>query len=81
MQDRNNSYMLVACTAGTLIGLIFVVISLGAEHAKSGNEARTRTSSRLFLFISQVCFDRPRNTGAGPERAPSQYSWCDRSAG
>ena len=52
MQDWNNSYMLVSSTAETLIGLIFVVISLGAE---SGNEDRTRTSSRRFLFISQVC--------------------------
>jgi hypothetical protein len=55
MQDWNNSYMLVSSTAETLICLIFVVTSLGAEHAKSGNEDRTRTSSRRFLFISQVC--------------------------
>jgi hypothetical protein len=37
MQDWNNFYMLVRSGAGTLIGLSFVVISLSAEHAKSGD--------------------------------------------
>ena len=35
-------YTLIGATAGTLIGLIFVVVSLGADHAKAGDEHRTR---------------------------------------
>jgi hypothetical protein len=42
MPDWNNFYMLVGGVAGTLIGLIFVVISLGAERPKSGDQDRTR---------------------------------------
>jgi hypothetical protein len=48
MPDWDNFYMLVGSTAGTLIGLIFVVISLGADHAKSGDEDRTR------IFVTPV---------------------------
>ena len=33
-------YTLIGATAGTLIGLIFVVVSLGADHAKAGDEHR-----------------------------------------
>ena len=48
MPDWNNFYMLIGGTAGTLIGLIFVVISLGAERAKSGDQDRTR------IFVTPV---------------------------
>ena len=35
-------YTLVGSTAATLIGLIFVVVSLGADNAKAGDEHRAR---------------------------------------
>jgi hypothetical protein len=38
MDDWDNFYMLVGGTAGTLIGLIFVVITLGIDHAKEGDD-------------------------------------------
>jgi lipid-A-disaccharide synthase-like uncharacterized protein len=42
MEGWSDFYQLIGATAGTLIGLIFVVVSLGAEHAKTGDEHRTR---------------------------------------
>ena len=48
MDDWDNFYMLAGGTAGTLIGLIFVVITLGIDHAKAGDEIRTR------LFVAPV---------------------------
>jgi hypothetical protein len=33
--------MLAGGTAGTLIGLIFIVITLGMEHSKAGDDVRT----------------------------------------
>ena len=42
MDDWDNFYMLAGGTAGTLIGLIFVVITLGIDHAQEGDEARAR---------------------------------------
>lgn len=44
--------MLVGGTAGTLIGLIFVVITLGMDHARKGGEARTR----LYVTPTLVYF-------------------------
>ena len=41
MPNWDNFYMLVGGTAGTLIGLIFVVLSFGAERAKAGDEDLT----------------------------------------
>jgi hypothetical protein len=41
-------FMLAGATAGTLIGLIFVVITLGAGHGIDGDETRTR------LFITPI---------------------------
>jgi peptidoglycan/LPS O-acetylase OafA/YrhL len=38
MADWSDFYTLIGSTAATLIGLIFVVISLGADHAKAGDE-------------------------------------------
>jgi hypothetical protein len=42
--------LLHACggTAGTLIGLIFIVVTLGMEHSKAGDEVRTR------LFVTPI---------------------------
>jgi len=48
MPNWDNFYLLVGGTAGTLIGLIFVVLSLGAERGKAGDQDRTR------IFISPV---------------------------
>lgn len=48
MPNWDNFYMLVGGTAGTLIGLIFVVISFGGEHAKAGDQDRTR------IFVTPV---------------------------
>jgi hypothetical protein len=42
MEGWSDFYQLIGATAGTLIGLIFVVVSLGADHAKAGDEHRTR---------------------------------------
>jgi hypothetical protein len=46
MDDWDNFYMLAGGTAGTLIGLVFVVITLGINHAKAGDEMRTRLFAR-----------------------------------
>ena len=48
MADWHNFYMLAGGTAGTLIGLIFIVITLGMEHSKAGDEVRTR------LFVNPI---------------------------
>src|SRR5919108_3859603 len=48
MDDWDNFYMLAGGTGGTLIGIIFVVITLGMEHAKEGDELRTR------LFVTPI---------------------------
>jgi len=42
MEGWSDFYTLISSTAATLIGLIFVVISLGADHAKKGDEHRLR---------------------------------------
>jgi hypothetical protein len=48
MDDWDGFYTLTGGTAGTLIGLIFVVITLGMEHAKEGDTDRTR------LFVTPI---------------------------
>jgi hypothetical protein len=48
MGDWSNFYLLIGGTAGTLIGLIFVVFSLGIERAQAGDGARTR------LFVTPI---------------------------
>jgi hypothetical protein len=48
MDDWDGFYTLAGSTAGTLIGLIFVVITLGIEHAKEGDDLRAR------LFVTPV---------------------------
>jgi hypothetical protein len=56
MDDWDNFYMLAGGTAGTLIGIIFVVITLGMEHAKEGDTVRTRlfVTPILVYFASQL---------------------------
>ena len=48
LDDWDGFYTLAGSTAGTLIGLIFVVITLGIEHTQEGDEHRLR------LFITPV---------------------------
>ena len=48
MDDWDGFYALAGSTAGTLIGLIFVVITLGVEHTEEDDEHRLR------LFITPV---------------------------
>jgi hypothetical protein len=48
MGDWDGFYALTGGTAGVLIGLIFVVITLGMEHAKEGDTVRTR------LFVTPI---------------------------
>jgi hypothetical protein len=48
MEGWNDFFMLAGLTAGALIGLLFVVITLGAEHIIEGDKARTR------LFITPI---------------------------
>jgi hypothetical protein len=52
--DSDGFYALTGGTAGALIGLIFVVITLGMEHAKEGDTVRTRpfVTSVLVYFAS-----------------------------
>jgi hypothetical protein len=56
MDDWDNFYMLAGGTAGTLVGLIFVVITLGMDHAKAGDELRTRifVTPILVYFTSLI---------------------------
>jgi hypothetical protein len=48
MSPWHEFYMLVGATAGVLIGLIFVVISIGADHTMEGDEHRIR------VFVTPV---------------------------
>ena len=48
MDDWDNFYMLAGSTAGTLIGLIFVVITLGMDHAQEGDTLRIR------IFVTPI---------------------------
>ena len=48
MDDWDNFYMLAGGTAGTLIGLIFVVITLGMDHAQEGDTLRIR------IFVTPI---------------------------
>lgn len=48
MDDWDGFYTLIGGTAGALIGLIFVVITLGMENAKEGD------TDRIRLFVSPI---------------------------
>ena len=54
MDDWDNFYMLAGGTAGTLIGLIFVVITLGMDHAQGGDMLCIRifVTPILVYFVS-----------------------------
>ena len=52
MDDWDNFYMLADGTAGTLIGIIFVVITLGIDHARKGDELRIRIFVTPILVYS-----------------------------
>jgi hypothetical protein len=54
MEGWSDFYQVIGATAGTLIGLIFVVVSLGADHAKAGDEHRLRVgvTPTLIHFAS-----------------------------
>ena len=54
MAEWSDFYTLIGSTSATLIGLIFVVISLGADHAKAGDEHRLRigVTPTLIHFAS-----------------------------
>jgi hypothetical protein len=63
MAEWHEFYALVGATAGTLIGLLFVVISLGADHAVKGDEHHARVfvtpvlvhfAALLFLALAMV---------------------------
>jgi len=56
MDDWDNFYMLAGGTGGTLIGLIFVVIPLGIDHTKKGDELRSRLYvTPIHLFHQPAC--------------------------
>ena len=55
MEGWSDFYTLIGATAGTLIGLIFVVVSLGADHAKAGDEHRARIGVTPPLSILPRC--------------------------
>ena len=57
MDDWDNFYMLTGGTGGTLIGLIFVVITLGIDHAKKGDELRASPLRHAHprLFHQPAC--------------------------
>jgi hypothetical protein len=63
MAEWHEFYTLVGTTAGVLIGLIFIVVSLGADHAIKGDEHRVRVfvtpvlvhfAALLFLALAMV---------------------------
>jgi hypothetical protein len=56
MAEWHEFYALVGAMAGVLIGLIFVVISLGADHAVKGDEHRVRVFVTPCSCISRHCF-------------------------
>jgi hypothetical protein len=73
MAEWHEFYALVGATAGTLIGLLFVVISLGADHAVKGDEHRARVfvtpvlvhfAALLFLALAMVA---PSPISCAPE--------------
>jgi hypothetical protein len=74
MEGWSDFYTLVGSTAATLIGLIFVVISLGADHAKKGDEHRLRVGVTPALVRLRVpTFFRSRHDGAAV-----RYGACPR---
>ena len=54
MEGWSDFYTLIGSTAATLIGLIFVVINLGADHAKKGDEHRLRVGVTPTLALAMM---------------------------
>jgi len=54
MDDWDGFYTLAGSTAGTLIGLIFVVITLGIEHIKEGDLRARSRSGQLAQPVSPM---------------------------
>ncbi len=78
MDNWDGFYTLAGGTAGTLIGLIFVVITLGIDHTKKGDEHRVRLFVTPFWSISPafssspwLWFRRCRPLGAHSRSGPS----------
>jgi|RhiMetStandDraft_4_1073278.scaffolds.fasta_scaffold58781_3 hypothetical protein len=59
MEDWSDFSTLIGATAATLIGLIFVVVSLGADHAKAGDEHRARVGVIATLLLILPCCSFP----------------------
>ena len=74
MDDWDNFYMLAGGTAGTLIGLIFVVITLGMDHAQEGDTLRIRifVTPILVYFASLLVISMVMVPPMAPWRAPSR---------
>ena len=69
MEGWSDFYTLIGSTAATLIGLIFVVISLGADHAKKGDEHRLRVGllrERLGRAVPSPSTRTPRCVPLSP---------------
>jgi hypothetical protein len=85
MDDWDGFYTLAGSTAGTLIGLIFVVITLGIDHTKKGDEHRVRlfvTPVLVYfasLLVIAMVMVRCRPLGArsrsGPSARPGSPTW------
>jgi hypothetical protein len=76
MEGWSDFYTLIGATAGTLIGLIFVVISLGADHAKAGDEHRLRIGVTTLvhfasLLLCALSMMAPRRMRRAPSRSGS----------
>ena len=57
MDDWDNFYMLAGGTGGTLIGLIFVVITLGMDHAREGDTLRIRIFvTPILVYFTSLLF-------------------------
>ena len=73
MPNWDNFYTLIGGTAGTLIGLIFVVVSVGADRVKAGDEDRTRiVVTPVLVHFASLLADCSSHAGAAFElmRAP-----------
>ena len=72
MDDWDNFYMLAGGRAARSIGLIFVVIPLGIDHTKKGDELRSRLYvTPIHLFHQPACHcdgDGAADAGHGARR-------------
>jgi hypothetical protein len=86
MEGWSDFYTLIGSTAATLIGLIFVVINLGADHAKKGDKHRLRVgvtptlvhfASLLFSALAMMAplSDMARALAVGSLAVPGLATW------